>query len=105
MLKLWGGWDREKRVTVMNPYEFMKKMSLLLLELLLLVELVRASKPIIENEAVEGSLVAGSAETFTLSTVIDWKYYVFIATVTLYSMHLRGECIDPTRPVVCRWPQ
>lgn len=70
----------------MNPYEFMKRMSLILLEVLLLVESMKASKSIIENEEVEGDIASGSTETFTLSTVIDWKYYVFVTTVSLYSI-------------------
>ena len=63
----------------------MKRMSLVLLEMLF-VGLVKASKPIIENEAVEGDIAAGSTETFILSTVVDWKYYVFVTTVTLYKI-------------------
>ena len=54
--------------------------------MLLFVGLVKASKPIIENEAVEGVIAAGSTETFILSTVVDWKYYVFVTTVTLYKI-------------------
>ena len=83
----------------------MKKTSLILLELLLLVESMKASKPIIENEAVEGSLAAASAETFALSTVIDWKYYVFVATVTLYVMRFRSNCVVQTRQAACQWLQ
>lgn len=64
----------------------MKRMSLVLLEMLLFVGLVKASKPIIENEAVEGDIAAGSTETFILSTIVDWKYYVFVTTVTLYKI-------------------
>ena len=51
--------------------------------MLLFVGLVKASKPVIENEAVEGDI---AAETFILSTVVDWKYYVFVTTVTLYKI-------------------
>ena len=40
------------------------------------------AETIIENEEVTGSLDVGKSVGYELSTVIDWRYYMFIAKVS-----------------------
>ena len=51
--------------------------------LLLLVVGSCFAETIIENEEVKGSLGIGESASYELSTIIDWRYYAFIAKVSM----------------------
>lgn len=51
--------------------------------LLLLVVSSCFAETIIENEEVTGSLHVGESISYELSTYVDWRYYAFVAQVSL----------------------